>query len=118
MQILDNLIIILLHVACFIAGIKLANYYNEKAIREQKDALQKQYVRLAARSDADDPCQPYMTPDGPCKPYGTPDYYPENPDCYPTGNTGGDNQPITPEFMDELRQNGRAKVSFRKSDVS
>ena len=49
MQILDNLIIIFLHIACFVAGIALANYYNDKATREQKDALEKQYLRLISR---------------------------------------------------------------------
>lgn len=104
MQILDNLIIIFLHIACFVAGIALANYYNDKATREQKDALEKQYLRLISRSDADDPVKPYLAP--------------SQYRAYPSGDTDGDAQPITQEFMDELRQNGRAKVSFRKSDVS
>lgn len=105
MQILDNLIIILIHIGCFIAGIKLANYYNDKAAQERKDALERQYLRLVSHSDADDPVRPYIA---------QPQFQ------IPVEDTDGDAnlQPITQDFMDELRATGRAKVSFRKSDVS
>ena len=43
----------------FSAGMMVANRYNERAVLMQKDALERQYVRLVARADADDPCKPY-----------------------------------------------------------
>ena len=60
MQIIDNLLIMFIHVACFVTGIKLANWYNNRAHQQEKDALERQFLRLRANSDADDPCKPYM----------------------------------------------------------
>lgn len=110
MKILDNLIIVTLHVLCFIAGLKVANYYNRKAQLETKEALEKQFLRLRVRADADDPCKPYIGPQ--VVRYNT--QVPLN-----TGDTDGDNlRPITPEFMEHLKQNGQAATKFRKSDIA
>ena len=109
MQILDNFLILAIHVLCFIAGIKLANYYNRQAKLDIKDALERQFVRLRTRSDADDPCKPYVH-------HGFVQTVPVTP-VYPSGDYDGDG-PISPEFMEQLRQNGSAKTSFRKSDLS
>lgn len=38
----------------------VANHYNNRAALMQKDALERQFVRLVARADADDPCKPYQ----------------------------------------------------------
>lgn len=89
MQLLDNFIILTLIIGSFVAGLKLANWYNAKASAEQKYALEKQFVRLQAGSDADDPVQPYVPPN-----------------------------PIPVEFMDHLRANGRATMQFDKSNLS
>ncbi len=129
MQIIDNLIIMLLHVLCFYAGMKIANYYNEKALSEKKDALERQYLRLRTRSDADDPCRPYS--------YHVQPQFTQAPAAMSaepgmsanmftdmcsvnSGNTGdcdGDS-PIGSSFMDELRNKGVAKTKFRKSDLT
>ena len=59
MQLVDNLIIILLVVGSFMAGMTIANRYNRAATRDTKDALERQFVRLKAGADADDPVKPY-----------------------------------------------------------
>ena len=104
MTIVGNVTIVILLVLSFIAGLKLDNYYHTRAAADQKDALERQFVRLQARADADDPC----------KPYGTPRFYPPIPVTYPTEPA----QPISQEFMNELQTKGRAKTSFRKSDLT
>lgn len=99
MQILDNLIILTLIVLSFVAGLRVDNHYHQKADLDRKEALEKQFVRLRAKADADDPVRPY----------GTPQVLPPIPINYsaPAG-------PITQEFMDELKTTGKAKTSFRK----
>lgn len=89
-------LILISDILCFIAGLRLDNYYHRHAKLEVKDALEKQYVRLRANADADDPCRPYVS--------YTRQLCPQ--------------PPITQEFMDELQANGRAKTSFRKSDLT
>lgn len=104
MEILDTFLIIALHVLCFIAGVKLANYYNRLTRQEVKDALERQFVRLQARSDADDPCKPYVS---------------RLKKFEPTGDYDGDPPSLfTTEMMDELKQNGKIKTKFRKSDLT
>lgn len=117
MQILDNLIILSLIVLSFISGMCLANKYHMMASQEQKEALEKQFLRLKARSDADDPCRPY----------GTPRWSRSIPQ---TGDFDGDfaigyktlknKQPdlIDDSFMNELKTTGKAKTTFRKSDLA
>lgn len=104
MNILDNLIIFSLIVLAFLAGMTTANRYNAKAKQEVKEALEKQFLRLKAHTDADDPV----------KPYGTPQVVKPIPVKYNTGDYDGDNL-ITPQFMEELRTNGRARTTLRKS---
>ena len=52
------LITLVLIIASFVAGLKLAGYYNKTASADREYALQKQYVRLIAHADADDPVAP------------------------------------------------------------
>lgn len=92
------LLIILLVAGSFSAGVWLADRFNTRAAREQKLALEKQYVRLVSRSDADDPCKPYLP-----KPVVAPGF----DETFPTG-------PIDQKFMDDLQQNGKAATRFRK----
>lgn len=91
-------VIAILLFASFFAGVGLANWFNDQARAEQKEALEKQYLRLKAGADADDPCKPYVfsQPHDPIPGYG----------------------PISQEFMDELRQTGRARTEFRKGDAA
>ena len=103
MTILDNLIIMLIHVLCFIAGVKLANHYHREAIADQKEALERQYLRLKAQADADNPCKPYLAPRA----------------SFPVKNTGDfDGDIVSEQFMKDLKENGKAKMSFRKSDLT
>jgi hypothetical protein len=44
----------------FFLGLKLSDRYHDQAAYEQKIALQKQYARLTAGVDADNPAQPYV----------------------------------------------------------
>jgi len=96
---LNDIIVLCLIVLSFVAGLRLDNYYHEKAERERKDALERQFVRLRAKADADDPVRPY----------GTPQILQPIPINYQP-QTG----PITQEFMDELKATGKAKTSFRR----
>jgi hypothetical protein len=104
MTLVGNIAVLVSIILSFIAGLRLDNYYQTRAAAERKDALERQFVRLQARADADDPC----------KPYGTPRFSPPVPVTYPAEPA----QPISEEFMTELQNNGRAKTSFRKSDLS
>ena len=97
---LNNILVICLIIASFIAGLRLDNYYHTRAAADRKDALERQYVRLRANADADDPVRPY----------GTPQIVTPIPVSY--------SAPISDEFMDELKTSGRAKTSFRKSDLA
>lgn len=107
MQIIDNLIIISLIVLSFIAGLKIDNRYHTNALADKKDALEKQFVRLRVRADADDPCRPY----------GVPSFPQPIPMVRNTGDFDGDG-PINGAFMNELKTTGRAKTTFRKSDIA
>ena len=109
MQILDNLIIILLIVTSFMSGMAIANKYNRKAEREKRDALERQFLRLKAKADADDPCKPYTAPNF--------TYVPPAP-LPNTGDYDGDPPPINTEFMDRLKKNGKAAVKFNRADIA
>lgn len=105
MQILDNIIIISLIVAAFCLGMYIDSRYNRKAMLEQKDALERQFMRLRAKADADDPCKPYMAP----RSYWTqPVQIPVQPV----------EQPIDQNFMEHLQKNGRASTKLRNSKGS
>ena len=47
----------------FYAGVRFADYYHNKQDAAVSYALKKQFVRLRAGADADDPVQPYVSPD-------------------------------------------------------
>jgi len=53
--------IVLLMVVSFFGGILTANWYNEKARREEQYLLEKQYLRLKAGADFYDPAGPYVS---------------------------------------------------------
>lgn len=102
MQIVDNLIILCLIILSFVSGITLANKYNRQAQYEKKDALERQFLRLKANADADDPCKPYIAPI-PIRKY--------------SGDFDGD--PIGQPFMDQLKKTGRATTKLpNKSDIA
>ena len=54
-------IAVISHSLFFLAGLFVANYYNDKASAGTKDALERQFLRLRAHADADDPCRPYKS---------------------------------------------------------
>jgi hypothetical protein len=97
----------LLIILGFVSGILLDNYYQTKMKLSVKEALEKQFVRLKANADADDPCRPY----------GTTHFLEPIPMRFNQGDPDGDG-PINEAFMDELHSKGRAKTSFRKSDLA
>lgn len=49
------------HSLFFAAGMFVANRYNDRASADRKDALERQFLRLRAHADADDPCKPYKS---------------------------------------------------------
>lgn len=79
------ILVLLLIIGSFIAGLKLAGYYHRQATADREYALQKQYARLCVGADADDAVAPYV---------------PREPIQLP------------PEFEEKFRQNGRATVSL------
>ena len=79
------MIVLLLIISSFIAGLKLAGYYHQCASADREYALQKQYVRIRAGADADDPVAPYVA---------------------------RNKIQLPPEFAKRMQQNGRATVSF------
>jgi len=105
MQILDNLLIISLIVAAFCLGMYTDSRYHHKAALDQKDALERQFMRLRAKADADDPCKPYMAP----RSYWTP---PVQVPVQPV------EQPIDENFMEHLQKNGRASTKLRNSKAT
>ena len=112
MNILDNFLIIMLHVICFIAGMELANKFHREKDIAVKEALERQYLRLQTRSDADDPVRPYQ--------HEARQYFPPagNIVPMPTGDYDGDVGPITPQFMEQLKTTGKAKTAFKKADLA
>ena len=73
-------------IIAFTAGLKLSGYFYKRAEEEKEYALQRQFVRLKAGADADDPVGPYV----PRRKYQLP-----------------------PEFGERMKQNGRATVSVK-----
>ena len=110
MQILDNFIILLLPVLAFIAGLKISDRYHTQSEQEKRYYLQKQYMRLQTKSDADDPCQPYI-------PWEEEHYTPLKNIDLNAGDTDGDNV-LGEDFTQRLKENGRATKQFRKADIT
>lgn len=75
--------------ASFFCGVRLSDRYHEQKEREIRNALQKQFVRLKAGVDSDDPVQPYVAPE-PEKKYS-----------------------VSHEFIRRLRTNGSATEAVR-----
>ena len=114
--ILDTLIVIALCIGFFVFGLKLSDHYHDQAARDTKDALERQFLRLRAKADADDPCKPYMA-------FGSQPVFrevvgPISPAPNNGFDTDSDPQPISESFMKDLKENGQAKTSFRKSDLT
>lgn len=93
MHILEDIIIVALVAASFFAGVGLANCFNKQALAEQKEALEKQYLRLKANADADDPCKPYR--------------YFANTSPLPS-----------PQFEERLKQDGKAIAKLERTKRS
>ena len=79
------IVVLVLIVSSFVAGLKLSGWYHRQAEQERQYALEKQYLRLRANADADDPVGPYV----------------------PRRKTQ-----LPPEFEEKLKRNGRATVSL------
>ena len=60
-MLLATAIAVVSHSLFFLAGMLVANRYNDKAEYLKKDALERQFLRLQAHADADDPCKPYKS---------------------------------------------------------
>ena len=99
MKILDILFAVILVAASFFCGACFSDYFNRRAHNEQRAALERQYLRIQAGSDADDPCRPYVY-------------------TRPTPVVQNILNPVDNQFMDELHSRGRAKKKFRKSDLT
>jgi hypothetical protein len=59
-DVIGAVVILLLIVVSYLGGMATANYYNEKARREEKYLLEVQYARLRAGVDFYDPAGPYV----------------------------------------------------------
>jgi len=87
MEFLYCFITFLLVIGSFCCGIKLSDHYHRIAEETRRYALEKQYSRLLAGCDADDPVQPYVAP-------------PVHKRRFQ----------VTPEFEQTFRQNGSATM--------
>lgn len=76
---------LVLVVSSFIAGLALSEKFHREAEEDKRYALERQYVRLRANADADDPVGPYV---------------PRHKIQLP------------PEFEEHLHKNGRATISI------
>lgn len=85
----------------FLLGMNIANKYNADERSHTKDALERQYMRLRANADSDDPVRPYKR-------------RVQQPTFEQTPTAP---QWIPESFAQELKENGKAKIAFRKSDV-
>ena len=79
------LIALFLIVGSFIAGLKLSDWYHGQAEQERQYALEKQFLRLRAGVDFNDPSGPYVS---------------------------RQKNPLPPEFEERLRKNRRATISL------
>ena len=105
MTVLEAALIMLMVVGAFVAGLRLDAYYQNKAANETKTALEKQFLRLKSGSDADDPCKPYV--------WSLPEKKLQ------TGDFDGDRpNPLPPECLHNLKENGKAVAKFRRSDIA
>lgn len=81
-----TLFVALVMIVCsFIAGLKLSDRYYRQFEEDLRYALEKQYLRLIVKADADDPAAPYV----------------------PKRRVQ-----LPPEFETRLKQNKRATVSL------
>ena len=92
-QTVNVLLALLIASLFFAAGMLVANRYNEKAALERKDALERQYLRLTAKADADDPCRPYK--------YTAP---------------RGFNPSLLRRFEEKMKSNGSATIQFKNDN--
>lgn len=79
------LITLVLIVCSFISGIMLSEKFHRQAEEDRRYSLEKQFLRLKANADADDPVGPYVS---------------------------RNKIQLPPEFEEKLRRNGRATVSL------
>lgn len=94
MELYGVAIIILLIAVSYTLGMKTANWYNDKAFREQREALERQYLRLRAGTDYYDPVGPYKVRGIPLK----------SQKCFSPAQLE--------EFETRLKNNGSATVMF------
>lgn len=82
------MITLFLIICSFIAGLMLAERFHRQAEEDRRYALEKQYLRIKANADADDPVGPYVSKH---------------------------KMQLPPEFEEHLRQSGRATVSLNSN---
>lgn len=62
MEILNVFLALFLAAGSFIAGKTISDTYHREYTIREKEALERQYLRLRTRMDADDPVKPYVAP--------------------------------------------------------
>ena len=109
--------ILLLIISAFLGGMATANWYNEKARREEEYALKVQYSRMRAGVDFYDPTGPYV-----CKWNGRAGGPPSVRNPYLSKATAGAqrrestafNCSQLKEFEERLNKTGKATVLLNK----
>lgn len=97
-------VLLVLCAGSFLLGMNIANKYNAEERSHTKDALERQFMRLRANADSDDPVRPYKR-------------RVQQPTFEQTPTTLTPQQWIPESFGQQLKENGKAKIAFRKSDV-
>ena len=62
-MIIGAVVMAVLFLLAFFAGMRVADRYTDRQIRATEYALKKQFERLRTGVDIDDPVQPYVSPD-------------------------------------------------------
>lgn len=99
-------ILLVLCAGSFLLGMNIANKYNAEERSHTKDALERQYMRLRANADSDDPVRPYKRR-----------VQQHEPTFEQAPATLTPKQWLPESFANELKETGKAKIAFRKSDV-
>lgn len=97
-------VLLVLCAGSFLLGMNIANKYNAEERSHTKDALERQFMRLRANADSDDPVRPYKR-------------RVQQPTFEQAPTTLTPQQWIPESFAQELKETGKAKMAFRKSDV-
>ena len=93
MEILNVFLALFLAAGSFIAGKTISDTYHREYTIREKEALERQYLRLRTRMDADDPVKPYVS---------------SSPAKFVPPAQGAFSGELLTQFADKMNTNGQA----------